>query len=62
MPTFVIKPDTNQRAYKWGAKAEMKRGWLRLSQEQGEPNGLQIVLLTPLQARELVAAYRKQYA
>ena len=60
MPTIKIAGG-NPRNYGWGAEAQMNRGWLHLLQDQGEPNGLQGVLLNPKQARELVAAYQKQY-
>lgn len=59
MPTLEIEGG-NPRNYGWGLSARMKRGWLTLTQNQDE-NGSQVILLNPKQARELVAAYVKQY-
>ena len=61
MPRLDIEPDINARAYRWGATVEMDRGWLRIAQEQGNPNGLQVVLFTPKQARELITEYIARY-
>ena len=59
MPTVEIEGD-NPRNYNWGLSARLDRGWLTLTQNQ-DGNGYQVILLNPKQARELVAAYLKQY-
>lgn len=59
MPKLDIKG--TKRGYQWTVRAEMNCRWLRLSQEQDQPNGLQVILLEPQQARELVDAYLARY-
>ena len=59
MPTLEIEGG-NPRNYGWGLTARLTSGWLTLTQNQ-DVNGYQVILLNPKQARELVAAYLKQY-
>lgn len=55
----IVIESKSSRNYKWSVEVEINRGWLRMTQAQGTPNGLQVILLSPQQARELVTAYQR---
>lgn len=46
--------------FDWEAQFDLTDGYLGLTQDQGDPNGLQRVLLSPGQKRALLAFLKEQ--